>query len=112
MKKITTIILTMIIGLSMTLAPSLAAEELDVTETGGEAVSAEEPVAADETETAFPTSVIVGMIITIVDIFPIRIHVECIFFIFFYLITSAFQTGRTPIKCWKWIFFKKNMFFD
>ncbi|MCR5034827.1 MAG: glycoside hydrolase family 25 protein [Clostridia bacterium] len=47
MRKITTIALTMIIGLSMTLAPSMAAEELDVTQTD-ETVSAEEAVPAED----------------------------------------------------------------
>ena len=48
MKKITTIIFTMIIGLSMTLAPSLAAEELDATDVSSEAVATDEAVTAEE----------------------------------------------------------------
>ena len=50
MRKITTIIFTLIIGLSMTLAPSLAAEEVDITE-AGYATEADEAAPAEEAET-------------------------------------------------------------
>ncbi len=59
MRKITTIIFTLIIGLSMTLAPALAAEELDVTGAGGEAVTTEETAATEDvTEAAEETAAV------------------------------------------------------